>query len=768
MLRRVARACGWLLTAVMLLLVVFAGVFLFLTREPYRFAGPTAPTPSIVYADDGAVLGKLYDGHCEPVPLSRVPRHVIDAILTAEDRTFYTHHGIDFRGMARAAWVNLRAGAIRQGGSTITQQLVRITLLEDRRTWPRKVHEILLAVRVERGQTKSEILERYLNTIYFGGGAYGIGAAARSFFGAPVERLTPAQGAMLAGLVREPTGGNPRRNVEIAVRRQREILGAMCESGQLSTMTHANALREPLTFLPWKRPAWRAPYAVEMVRQELLARYGERLVYRGGLHVITTINSAHQRAAEAALKKAVQAGRNRGVDNAALIAIEPASGAIRALVGGIDFADSQFNRATQAHRQPGSAFKAFVYQAALEEGRIWEDSEIDAPLRVAGWSPGNYSKRYHGRVTLRKALALSLNSVAVRLTQQLSPATVRHAARRTGITSPLEPTLSIALGAYEVTPLEMARAFATYANGGMQAEPRLIIDIREGNLPRLHQPVELQRTVAAEIAYEMTEGLRGVITSGTGRRARIGRPAAGKTGTSNDYRDAWFVGYTPQLATAVWLGNDAHRPMRQVTGGSLPAQAWATFMRAAHRGIPPTEFPIPPGMIAATLCGLTGDLALPSCPHPMATLLPAARVPSQSCAIHYYVARRVCVTSRLLAHPGCPNTTVAYFPYDSAPTEPCALDHRIPALTPMPTPPTTLPRGTPPPSYYTAPDPPATPRTLPSYSKPDPKPRPAKPPANRGVPYIELPATPEKPDTPPATPKKPDTPTPMPPSVSLD
>jgi len=758
---------GWSCFALLSLALCAGMAFLGATMRPYPLAGPTAPQPTVVYSSDGAVLAKLYEGQTIPVTLSQVPAHVVHAILAAEDRRFYRHRGLDWRGTLRAAWINLRAGEIRQGGSTITQQLARVALLDDRRTWPRKIKELVLAVRIERAHSKSEILERYVNTVYFGGGAYGIGAAARGYFHKPVEQLSPAEGALLAGLIREPSGGSPRVNLPTALRRQREVLAAMVELGWLTRTDYRHAVHAPLEIYPWERPAWRAPYVVETVRQELRRRYGERMVYRGGLTVITSIDSTYQREAEAALADAVRQGRRLGVGNGALVAIEPHTGFIRALVGGTDFSASQFNRATQAHRQPGSAFKAFVYQAALERGHILDDSEIDAPITIGGWSPRNYGERYHGRVTLRRALALSLNSVAVRLTKRLSPFAVLAAAREAGIDSGLRPTLSIALGSYDVTPLEMARAFATYANGGRQTRPILIREIHDGGALLFRAQLVARRTVEPEIAAMLTEGLRGVITGGTGRRADIGRPAAGKTGTTNDFRDAWFVGYTPFLSTAVWLGNDQRRPMRGVAGGTLPAQAWAQFMRAAHRGLPAADFPIPPGMMAVTLCSLTGVQALPSCPHPVETYLSAARLPTEFCPIHYFVPRTLCAESGGLATPRCPRPVTGYDPYTAPAPAPCPLPHRAPVLRPTPTRPVTTP-------YFPLPEPPDM-DDAPTYAKPPPKTKPPaaiQPPTPPTVPYRDLPPAangePEEKEPPPDADAPAEPAPPRPPAVSLD
>lgn len=616
----------WLLV-VYALLVLGMGV-LGASMVPLRLDAARDGAPTVITGADGRPLARLYEHYRVPVAIDDVPAHTIHAVLAAEDTRFFTHHGLDGRGIARALWFNLRAGRVVQGGSTITQQLVRLELLDDERTLPRKLREVVLALRVERGMTKREILERYLNAVYFGGGAYGIGAAAQSYFRKPVHALTPAESALLAGLIRAPGAGDPRHNRALAIRRQQDTLRAMHRYGWLTDEQLANALHARLVIRTRPgRQAWLAPYVVEAVRRELETRYGRDLVYHGGLTVTTTIDPRLQWAAEQALRGAVRDGRGRGVGNGALVAIDPSTGEIRALVGGTSFRTSQFNRVTQAHRQPGSSFKAFVYLAALEHGMVLSDTEEDGPIAVGGWRPGNAGGQYYGRVTLAAALAHSLNSVAVRLTMRLSPLAVADAARRAGITSPLEPQLTLALGASEVTPLEMAGAFATFANDGKRIEPGLIREIRQGDTVIVRRRAIAQQTLPATAVYQLSQGLSGVISGGTGRGANIGRPAAGKTGTSNDCRDAWFVGYTPDLAAAVWLGNDAHRPMAGVYGGSLPARAWAAFMRTALRDVPPHDFAIPQGLMPVTICVETGLQATPYCPVTTTRYLPPGRIP---------------------------------------------------------------------------------------------------------------------------------------------
>ncbi|HEY3375995.1 MAG TPA: PBP1A family penicillin-binding protein, partial [Armatimonadota bacterium] len=614
--------------------VIVGMSFLGATMRPYYLTEDRYHGPTRIYSCDGVLLASLYEQYRVPVTIDQVPASTIHAILAAEDADFFQHRGLNGRGILRALWADLRAGRLVQGGSSITQQLVRTELLNDNRSLRRKAYEAVLAMRIERTYTKAQILERYLNAVYFGGGAYGIGAAAQSYFGKPVAKLSPAESAVLVSLIRAPGEGNPRFNRPLALRRQRSVLATMLAHGWLTPRQYQQALHEQITIRPRKPNRWLAPYAVEAIREWLIAQYGRARVYQGGLTIRSTIDSRLQRAAERALRAAVHAGRQQRVGNGALVAMETQTGYIDAMVGGTDFGSSQYNRAMQAHRQPGSAFKVFVYQAALDAGRSLDDVEMDAPLQVDQWSPHNYKNRYHGQVTLQEALAQSLNSVAVRLVVELSPYAVIAAARDAGITSPLNPNMSIALGSSEVTPLEMARAFATFANGGDRQQPSLILSVEteRGQIYR-YEP-NREHTVSPDTAFLLTQGLQSVITNGTGKRARIGRPAAGKTGTSSFYRDAWFVGYTPQLCTAVWLGNDDRHPMAGVAGGSLPAQAWATFMRVATQGQPATDFTPPPTLVQVEICTASGKLAVPGCPHTRMEYIAPRHLPNGLCDLH--------------------------------------------------------------------------------------------------------------------------------------
>lgn len=567
-----------------------------------------------VYAANGEVIASLYRENRVYVPLRQIPLVLQQAVVAIEDERFYQHRGVDVRGVLRATWRNLTRQAVVEGGSTITQQLARSLFLSPRRTLDRKLQEMVLAVEIERRLTKEEILERYLNQVYFGNGAYGVEMAARLFFSKRARDLTLPEAALLAGVIQAPSRYSPFDNFPAAKRRQELVLDRMAELGYITRQQAEAAKATPLRLSPGPTNAGlvgvRAPYFVSYILPFLVERYGEDAVYTGGLQVYTTLDPRLQALAQQVVTQGVQQARRAGlrVTQGALVAVEPRSGRILAMVGGVDFRHSQFNRAWQARRQPGSAFKPFIYTAALEHGVSPDRVLLDAPVeyRIAGWGywrPKNYDGTYWGPVTLRTALEHSRNIPAIRLLAELGPQTVIDTARRMGIRSPLQPNLSLALGTSEVTPLEMAAAFATLAAGGVYAEPLAVtrvLDSKGRLLDEFHPRRQL--ALRPEIAYLMTDILRGVILRGTGRAADVGRPAAGKTGTTDDYRNAWFVGYTPQLAVAVWVGNDDNSPTNRVVGGSVPARLWARFVKRALAGTSPADFPVPEDVVRLLVC----------------------------------------------------------------------------------------------------------------------------------------------------------------------
>ncbi len=718
-----------------------------------------------VYSRDGELIGEFYLERRIVVPLSRVAPVVVNAFLAAEDVRFFEHRGVDPRGILRALIANIRAGHIVQGGSTITQQVVKNLLLSPERSFSRKVKEAILSYRLERELTKEQILEVYLNMVYLGHGAYGVEAAARSYFGKSAAALSLAEAAMLAGLVKAPGRDSPLLDYQRARERQRYVLDQMVENGLVTTEEADAAFRQPLMLLSQPDVTDQAaPYFVQEVRQMVQARFGGLgRAQRGGWRIETTLDMDLQRAARAAVRNGLEAlagragfqgplrrvskgaitrfreqtwrdiaylglkRRDRGDENllepgvtypavvlsnhegvvrvaigrveallpaedlaivvpryaagawtfleagqvlepgsiihvrylgtvheggpamatlsgvpaaeAALVAIEPRTGAVRAMIGGYDYRLSRYNRAVQSRRQTGSAFKPIIYAAALAAGmtQVTVVDDVRTSYRIGGswWTPRNYANRYYGKVTLRTALTKSLNSVAVKLLDEVGLDRVIRLARKLGIRSPLVPRLTLALGVSDLTLLELTNAYATFANGGRAVAPVMITRILDGEgnilfdidsrtqkvgapartpgptpslLLRLGGARRLEQPISPAVAYVLTDMLQNVIAAGTGRAARdIGRPAAGKTGTTNGYRDAWFLGYTPDLVAGTWVGTDTNLPLGpSETGGRTAAPIWLEFMREATKGLPPKGFDVPPGVVFARVDPRTG------------------------------------------------------------------------------------------------------------------------------------------------------------------
>ena len=541
-----------------------------------------APTVRLVAADgrELASVGELYG---VSVRLGELPPALPAAVLSMEDRRFNNHFGIDLIGLARAAVANTRAGRIVQGGSTITQQVAKNLFLTPQRTLKRKVQELLLALWLEHRFTKDQILTVYLNRVYLGAGTYGVEAAARRYFRKSARRVTTYQAALLAGLLKAPSRYSPARDPGLAARRARAVLDTMVAAGALTPAQAATAKLGsgaiPAAHLPRRQGRHFVDWVLEQVSGYISA--GDR-----DLVVKTTLDGRLQRTAEAAVGALLEgAGARAGAAEAALVVLSP-DGAVRAMVGGRDYATSQFNRATQARRQPGSAFKPFVYLAGLEAGLTPDSIIEDAPVTMAGWSPRNFDKRFRGSMTLRQALARSVNTAAVRVARKAGIERVAATARRLGIGTRLTTTPSLALGAAEVGLLELTAAYGPFANGGFGLLPYAIEKISDaaGRVLYRRAGSGLGRVVAAARVAAMNDMLSVAVSSGTGRAARLARPVAGKTGTSQDFRDAWFVGYSADLVGGVWIGNDDGRPMRGVTGGGLPARLWRRVMKAAHRG----------------------------------------------------------------------------------------------------------------------------------------------------------------------------------------
>ncbi len=676
-----------------------------------------------VYSDDGTVVAQFFVERRVLVPLEKIPASLKQATLAVEDARFYAHPGIDMLGIARAVWANMRAGDTVEGASTITQQVAKILFLTHRKTFERKLREMLLAFRMERLLTKDEILEIYLNQAYYGQGAYGVEAAANVYFGKHVEALTLPEAALIAGLPKGPTGYSPYTSLERAQKRRAHVLRRMVETGYITPEEEQQAQQTVLRPRIRKEPAVKAPYFVEHVRRYLEEQYGSTVLYRGGLQVYTTLDIALQEAAEAALRNGVikddrrrgyrgplghlnlarldhidwervrqipwpeehsdETARNRRlkgivvaveekrvqvrweggeglislegmawayapnleVDSAArrlrrpgdalrvgdviladviepgaqgrkaqlalaqepivqgaLVALEPQTGYIRALVGGYDFSRSQFNRATQAIRQPGSAFKPIIYATAIHRGYTPAHVIVDAPFvreQTDGkiWKPSNYDGKFLGPVTLAEALAHSRNIIAIKLLESVGVSNVVEYAKRLGIKSPLSPTLPLGLGASSVTLLELTTAYGVFASQGVRYEPGGVkwVEDWEGKVLEKHTPLG-ERVMSEQEAFVMTSMLQGVVQRGTGTRAKaLGRPVAGKTGTTNDFIDAWFMGYNPTLVAGVWVGIDDRESLGHKEEGARAAlPIWIEFMQQALERVPYQEFTAPP------------------------------------------------------------------------------------------------------------------------------------------------------------------------------
>ncbi len=703
---------------------------------------------SLVYSTDGELIGEFFLHKRVPVLLARIPRHVQVAFIAAEDQRFFDHPGFDIIGIARAAYANYKSGATRQGASTITQQVVRMLMLSNRRSYLRKAKEVILSVRVERELSKEQILHIYLNHAYLGHGAYGVQAGAEVYFGKDVDHLTVAEGALLAGLVQAPSRYSPHRNLAAARARQEYVLERMFRDGFVSDAELASAIAEPIAIIDDDMPLNHvaAPYFVEHVRRWATQQFGHRSVFHGGLHIYTSLNNRMQRSAEAAVRDGLESldrrigfrgplGHLEGAEltafeggparphipgleaagitggdellpdiayvgavlelprkggvivtlgpqtlpmerddarrllrwrsedrrriavgdllparlardrrgrpvavlaqipdvQAALLALEPTTGRVRAMVGGYDFLHSQFNRATQARRQIGSAMKPFIYAAAIDSGRTQLDVVADAPVAVptAGgvWRPKNYDHQYHGPVTLRTALAKSYNTVSVRLLVSTGLQRVIEMMRALGITSAIPRHVSIALGTPDLSLLEVTAANAAFANGGLRVRPVFVEKVTsDGDIifdNTANQPHE--QVISPQLAYIVADLMETVVARGTGRRAQaLGRPAAGKTGTSTGHRDAWFIGYTPDLIATAWVGRDDFTPIgARATGSSAALPIWLQFMRSAHPNTPPRPFTPPPDVIFVRADELTGAPRPPGAWR--ARLIPFAR-----------------------------------------------------------------------------------------------------------------------------------------------
>jgi penicillin-binding protein 1A len=562
---------------------------------------------SKIYDDNDELLTELHVERRIFVPLARIPQTLKDAIIATEDRRFYSHWGVDPVGIARAVYQNYRRGRIVEGGSTITQQLTKVLFLTPDKSLERKLKEAILALELERRYPKTRILEMYLNQVYFGHGAYGVEAAARTYFGKSVGELTTQESALLAGLPRAPSTYSPFEHPNAARRRREVVLRRMAEFGALRDADSTRLAKTDLGLIPPERRRTTGQYFLEYVQQTLEAKYGADMVFKGGLRVYTTLNPTMQLAAEQALREGLRALEARTAKprpgehpEGAVVTVEPQTGHVKAIVGGYDFFRSEFNRAVQAKRQPGSAFKPFIYIAALESGltpasRI-EDAPVTYTIGNTVWKPENYDRKFRGPTTLQQALEESVNIVTVKLQERVGINRTIQVARRLGVASPLDLNLSLALGTSDVTLLELTSAYGVLANQGIWMPPTAVryITDAQGKLLDEHAP-DGREAVSPEVAYVITHMLRGVVERGTGQGAKaLGRPLAAKTGTTNDYSNAWFIGFTPHLATGVWVGYDRPRSLgRDETGARAAVPIWTAYMTRILGDSAREDFPIP-------------------------------------------------------------------------------------------------------------------------------------------------------------------------------
>ena len=625
---------GWRILLFVFLLVVFLAVsavialYFTLIFDLPRLTTLKDYQPYVVsevYSDDEVLIGEFFIERRMIVPLAQIPKLLIKAFVAAEDARFFEHQGIDYWRILGAAFRNIEALEVVQGGSTITQQIAKSFFLTPERSITRKLKEAILAQRIERYLTKNEILYLYLNQIYLGEGAFGVAAAAKAYFGKSVQDLTLAECAILAGLPPAPNNLSPLRHPKKARERQLYVLNRMIERRLITPVQAIRAGAEEIRLRPKGPKGYHeAPYAVEQVRMYLEEKYGKEVLYKGGLKIYTTLNFRMQQIAQKAVVKGLEEfearegkGKEKEQVQGALIALDPQTGYILAMVGGRDFSASQFNRATQARRQAGSAFKPIVYAAALDKGFTPATVIVDEPfsyIDVPGkepWEPHNFDREFWGPITFRKALTFSRNVVTVKIAQSIGIEYLIQYARNLGIKSKLEPNLSLALGAANVSLLEMTNAFGVFAAQGYRAEPILITRIvnKDGNILEEVEPSAIE-VLSPQTSYLITSLMQSVIQEGTGQRAKaLGRPAAGKTGTTNDTRDAWFLGFIPQqLVAGAWIGFDIEKPLgTHETGAVAALPIWLEFMKEAVDGKVVESFSVPEGIVFTKIDAITGE-----------------------------------------------------------------------------------------------------------------------------------------------------------------
>ena len=626
---------GIIMVVILLLFVTtaLAGSSLFyylLLKELPSIAALKDYRPSIttrVYADNNELIDEFFLEDRKVIKYEDIPKIAIQAFVAAEDARFFQHSGFDMQSMFRAFFKNLEAGRIVQGGSTITQQVAKTLYLSSEKRYMRKIKEALLAYKIDKYLTKEEIITLYLNHIYLGHGTYGIEAASQGYFGKSARGLTLAEAAMLAGLPKAPSNYSPYLHPERAYQRQAYVLSQMLEDGYITKAEKDRALATHLRFRSIKPKDKIAPYFIENVRRYIQEKYGSDVLYKEGLEVHTTLNIQMQKAARDAVEQGLKEmeereGYEKGMVQGALFAMDAKTGAIQAMVGGRNFNRSEFNRATQSRRQPGSAFKPIIYTAAFDKGMTPSTVMVDAPIVYPDpsqpdgvWKPKNFDEKFNGPTTLHNALIHSRNIITIKVLEEIGVDYAASYAANLGIASPIERNLSIALGTSVVTLQELVRAYGVLADGGKRVQPffiRKIVD-RTGHVFEETQP-KIEQVIDPRIAFMTSYVMQDVVESGTGQRVKkLGRPVAGKTGTTDDMRDAWFLGFTPSLVAGVWVGFDQERPLgRQEVGGRAAAPIWLYFAEKALQGTPIEVFPIPEGIVFIKVDPKTGAPAKPS------------------------------------------------------------------------------------------------------------------------------------------------------------
>ncbi len=647
-----------LLTLLILTLSVIigsiAGLYLAFTQEVPEISDLKNYKPNLstsLYDANSNLVTQLYTEQRTLARLSDIPLNLQNAIISKEDPRFYQHGGFDLKGIVRATINNIMHGKVVEGGSTLTQQLARNLFLTGERTFTRKIKEALLALQIEKYYTKKEILELYCNQVYFGNGAYGVEAAARTYFGKHVNDLTLEECATLAALPQAPSQFNPYKYPDIAKEKRDIVLEKMANSGFISEEEKEEAQNKPIILN--KLEVKNAPYFIEYVRQKLEATYGSNILYSGGLRVYTTIDTILQNTAQevfnyhiAKLTQRIEKIKGKKLEKplqGAMIGMNPHTGHIKLMIGGVDFSQNEFNRAVQAKRQTGSAFKPIIYSCAIENGFRLSDIIMDSPILFKNddgteWKPENFSGKFLGPTTLLNGLTHSINIVTVKLLNKLGTKTVASYAEKLGITSELSNDLTMALGSSSLSLLELTAAFCTFANGGMKVEPIALLEVKDSNGKTLEQNIpKLVDAISETTAYLTTFALENVVNKGTGREIRnmgFKGACAGKTGSTNDYTDAWFIGYTPEFVLGIWIGFDDKETMgKNMVGGSVAAPLWADFMLNAFHETN-IEFSVPDKIIFKKICSKSGLLATQYCTSTNDTPFIEGTEPTQNCNLH--------------------------------------------------------------------------------------------------------------------------------------